>query len=367
MIASIDDRLSNRLTDERPLRSNDQFRMRILLQDATVTFLREICINCQETEASGSFWENDPEIQLPAWDGVESAKLTALQLTSVHGAALSPIQQILALELQELVLTCRTSLGQFGDTLLDLSRGDFGRWVMARLAMQISGRSSWTDADYWNSYIAPAGIFNVRLLGDLERMLSRTYENKPATTSVILVDGSVADQLRWSNWLIDATNLFAQERMGVHLSDSDSTSFVFQCAGTEFLGIYDTREIETTYLRDDVPHFRWRVTPDRSIEGAMDGNVCVSYFQGQWRLIDLPRVFERISNFEPSLNEANARVWELCVHQSKKREGCLILIVDDAEKIVRDNVVQAQEINTCPNRINAALGDEPSEPMMSRR
>jgi hypothetical protein len=97
----------------------------------------------------------------------------------------------------------------------------------------------------------------------------------------------------------------------------------------------------------------------------MDGNVCVSYSQGQWRIIDLERAYERISRIEPSLSEANRRIWELCVRQSKNREGCLILIANDPEQLVKDQVVRASEINTCSNRIRAVLGDEPAEPVLN--
>jgi hypothetical protein len=229
--------------------------------------------------------------------------------------------------------------------------------------MHVAGRSLWRDRSFWDDSILPAGIFNIRVLDDLERMLSCTYENKPATTSVILVDPSVANALRWSNWLVKAPDLFSAEKMALHLSDSDSTSFVFQFNGSEFLGIYDTSHVESSHLRNSVPHFRWRVLPERRIEGSMNGQAYVSYSQGQWHLIDLQHVFEKIWRFAHSLKEANARrIRELCVHQSNKREGCLILIADDPEEIVREGVVQKNEINAFQNRITGALGEQPAEP-----
>jgi hypothetical protein len=50
------------------------------------------------------------------------------------------------------------------------------------------------------------------------------------------------------------------------------------------------------------------------------------------------------------------------VAQSRKREGCLILIADDADALVKHNVVQAHEINTCSDRIFAAFGPDPERP-----
>jgi DisA bacterial checkpoint controller nucleotide-binding len=342
--------------------TNSDIRTRLLLQEAVTSFLPDIGIQFGHAEVpAGCYWADGAEILVPVYSGYRG-ELRSLRLDPHGGGALSPLQDILILELQDVILTCCASLVASGDTLLDLSHGSFARWAMARMAMHVAGRQSWEDPAFWDSYIWPAGIFNTRLLADLERMLSRTYENRAATTSVYLLGRSAADRLRWSNWRMDARDLFSGDKCGLRLSDSVSTSFAFDFVGTEFLGLFDTDDLASKHLRGDTPHFRWRVLADRSIEGSTGGTACVSYAQGRWQLVDYDRVFRSISRVEPTLNGDNRRAWDLCIHQSAKREGCLILIADDSTRLVVDKLCRADELNTAPDRIVAKLGPTPEEP-----
>jgi hypothetical protein len=349
--------------------TSSDIRTRLMLQEAATSFLPDIGVQFGDFEVPAGYWAEGPEILVPIYSGYRG-ELRRMRLEPVGGGSLSPLQEILILELQEVILTCRESLVASGDTLLDLSHGSFARWAIARMAMHIAGRESWADPAFWDSYILPAGIFNTRLLTDLEGMLSRTYENEAATTSVFLLGLPAADKLRWSNWRIDANDLFSGDISGLRLSDSVSTSFALDFVGNEFLGLFDTEELASEHLQADTPYFRWRVLPDRtiegfadrSVEGSIDGTPCVSYAHGHWQLVDYGRVFRKISLVEPSLNEANKRAWELCVHQSTKREGCLILIASDPARLVADKLCQPDELNTTPNRIIARLGPAPAKP-----
>jgi hypothetical protein len=341
--------------------TDSDIRTRIMLQEAATSFLPDIGVQFGDSEVPAGYWADGPEILVPDYSGYRG-ELRRMKLAPVGGGSFSPLQEILILELQEVILTCRESLVASGDTLLDLSHGSFARWAIARMAMHVAGRESWADPAFWDSYILPAGIFNTRLLTDLEGMLSRTYENRAATTSVFLLGLPAAEKLRWSNWMMDAHDLFSGDKCGLRLSDSDSTSFAFDFVGNEFLGLFDTEELATRHLQADTPCFRWRVLADRTIEGSIGGSVCVSYAHGHWQLVDYGRVFRKISLVEPSLHEANRRAWDLCVHQSTKREGCLILIAADPARLVEDKLCQADELNTTPNRIIARLGPAPEKP-----
>ena len=367
-------RLSERLTKLRAKRRSHQvdgyMRALLLLRNAAMNLLRNLQLEATEIDAKGSFWSSGPELIVPERTDPSPKRFTRLQVTKYNGRDLDPLQQILLLELQAVVFLYLESLGApGGDDLLDLSAGGFARFPVARLAMHVAGHAAWSDELFWRCDIVPAGIFTVRLLTDLERMLSRTCENKPVTTSVFILNTEVSNRLRWTNWVQPFDELFSgdksDDKCGLRLSDGESTTFAFSFSG-DFLGFFDTEELHSIIrATEDQSFFRWKVLPDRTIAGVANDELRITYSQGSWRYIDHSGLLERLTQTEPSLGAETGRVWELCLAMSRRREGALVLIVREPSKLLEDGVCMPGELNTkLPSRLIERFGPEPETPTL---
>jgi len=366
VLPQLRERLAKLNSTPRPQIAGGYSRALLLLRSAALGLLNDLRLLEAEIESDAVFWSDWPELLLPEWSIQSKTRFTRHKITADDGGELDSIQQILLLELQAEVLLYLESLGVSGDDLLDLSAGGFARFPIARMAMHVAGRSAWSDEFFWRGYILPAGVFNIRLLTDLERMLTRTYENQAVSTSALLLSDSTGDQIRWTNWVYPGHDVFSGEKTGLRLSDGETTSFAFTYVG-DFLGYFDTQELLTTVASLEHPsYFRWKVLPDRTIVGIANGETRVEYSQGSWRYVNNNRLFKTLAQVEPSLEAENQRAWDLCLEMSRRREGALILIVNEASKMIDDGVCQPAEINTGEqSRRVEKLGPEPESPVLA--
>jgi DisA bacterial checkpoint controller nucleotide-binding len=366
VIPQLQDRLATLHATPRPRIAGGYSRALLLLRDAALKFLSDMRLQETETDLDTMFWSAGPELRIPEWSISSDKRFSRHQITTDDGGPLDNIQQILLLELQAEVCLYLESLGISGDDLLDLSVGGFARFPIARMAMHVAGCSAWSDEFFWSGYILPAGVFNIRLLTDLERMLPRTYENEPVTTSAFILSEDIGKRIRWTNWVWPGHELFSGGKSGLRLSDGETTSFAFTFEG-DFLGYFDTDMLLSTIASTDSPsYFRWKVLPDRTIIGIANGEPRIEYAQGSWRYINHNKLFKTLAKVEPSLEEDNQRVWELCLEMSRRREGALVLINKDPSKLLNDGVCQRTELNLGEeSRLVEMLGPEPEIPALA--
>jgi hypothetical protein len=222
----------------------------------------------------------------------------------------------------------------------------------------LSCTSRFQDDTFWQDEILPNTVFHRRLFRLMRKFLLSTYENAHATAQVVIVDPQLARRCRWSSFSPkDGIAILDESKMARRLSDGEYTAFAFSGSG-ELLGFYDVEALDARLAEaigqspKEAPTpgvCRWTIRHQSTLQFHLglssQKELKLEYSNGEWRYVDLPRIFRVLSQEETSLNGVNRRLWEVALTLSDRRKGGLILIAKDAASLIEHSVCNEDELN----------------------
>ena len=348
------------------LANSDAARALLLLRSQAETVLQECGCSLADPlpnqDAIDQFWTLGPELALPEWWLAEDRHpFTRFRIVPSIGTDFDECQHVLALEIQRFLLIVYNSLEHSSDELVELANDNLGNHVFSRFSTLMLLRSGWRESFTWESYIKPTSVFQQRLVHILQDLLTASYEGEPATVSVMVVDEPSTQLLRWTPHIQDGLAFLATAKMSRRLSDGHATFFVFGVGG-EFLGLFDVDTLRSLLGTAKTGQAIWSVTEHHTLRFMLEGTTRAEFTSGQWRYIDLARVRRLLIATEPSLNDANARLWEVALRLSELRRGALLMIVQSPQDLIDKGLVEPSNINIPGlTRIDSALAAEPNE------
>lgn len=335
---------------------SESLRAFSLIEAEINRFLRCCDLSKTGTVDAGELWEDGVELAYVPGSGLP--RVERARIVGHKKAPADVYQRMLLLEFQELLFIVYRSLSYRSDELAELSFLSAIDHVMAQFAMLLSCASRSPDDAFWHKEILPNTVFHRRLLRLMRKFLQSTYENAHATTQIILLDPSLAAQCRWSPIQgLDGITMLEESKTSKRLSDGENTAFAFSGSG-EFFGFYDLDELDqrmgAALDRDPSDGFNpglcgWRIRHQSTLQFHLGisshEELKLEYSNGEWRYVDVKRIFSVLSSEEASLNGVNRRLWEVALSLSDSRKGGLLLITRDPLELVAHSVCNEDELN----------------------
>jgi hypothetical protein len=312
-------------------------------------FLRCCDLSRDEEIEQGELWEKG--IELVYVPGSGTPRMERVRVVGHKKAPPDAYQRMLLLEFQELLFVVYRSLSYRSDELAELAFLSAIDHVMAQFAMLLSCSSRLDDEAFWQDELLPNTVFHRRLLRLMRKFLQSTYENSYATTQILLLDPKLAEQCRWSPLSgLDGIAMLEESKTSKRLSDGENTAFTFSGNG-EFLGFFDLEEINKRLTHDGLWRgiCRWTIRHQSTLQFHVglpsEHTLKLEYSNGEWRYVDVQRIFSVLSHEERSLTGVNRRLWDVAVSLSDHRKGGLILITHNPMALVEGSVCNADELN----------------------
>jgi hypothetical protein len=310
-------------------------------------FLRCCDLSRDGATTEGGLWEKGIELVYVSSNGTPHIERT--RIVGHKKALPDAYQRMLLLEFQELLFVVYRSLSYRSDELAELSFLSAIDHVMAQFAMLFSCASRLQHEDFWKNEILPNTVFHRRLLRLMRKFLQSTYENSYATTQILLLDPGVAEQCRWSPLTgVDGVAMLEESKTSKRLSDGENTAFAFSGNG-EFFGFFDLNELEERLSPHQQGVCRWAICHQSTLQFRVGlpsrQELKLEYSNGEWRYVDVQRIFSVLSQEERSLNGVNRILWDVALALSDRRKGGLILITHDPMSLVDASVCNVDELN----------------------
>jgi hypothetical protein len=312
-------------------------------------FLRCCDLSKAEATTQGELWESGVELVYVPGAGLPRFERTLI--VGPQGAPPDLYQRLLLLEFQELLFVVYRSLSYRSDEIAELSFLSVIDHVIGQFAMMLSCASQFERDDFWQQEILPNTVFHRRLLRLLRKFLQSTYENAHSTIQVILLDPALASRCRWSPLAgVDGITMMEESKTSKRLSDGESTAFAFSGSG-EFFGFYDLSELDKRLASQGALSgvCRWTIRHQSTLQFHLglpsQRELKLEYSNGEWRYVDVQRIFRVLSQEERSLNGPNRSLWEVALALSDRRKGGLLLITHDPLALVTHSVCNEDELN----------------------
>jgi hypothetical protein len=312
-------------------------------------FLRCCDLSKSEATTQGELWECG--VELVYVPGAGMPRFERALIVGAHGAPPDSYQRMLLLEFQELLFVVYRSLSYRSDEIAELSFLSVIDHVIGQFAMLLSCASQFEHDNFWAQEILPNTVFHRRLLRLMRKFLQSTYENAHATTQVILLDPILASRCRWSPLEgVDGIAMMEESKTSKRLSDGESTAFAFSGSG-EFFGFYDLNALDKLLASQGALSgvCRWTIRHQSTLQFHLGlsspQELKLEYSNGEWRYVDVQRIFRVLSQEERSLNGPNRSLWDVALALSDRRKGGLILITHDPLALVAHSVCNEDELN----------------------
>ncbi|PKL79846.1 MAG: hypothetical protein CVV27_01200 [Candidatus Melainabacteria bacterium HGW-Melainabacteria-1] len=342
------------------------------LREEACHFIHHIGLDLGDTGLEGPLWRAGPELLLPEISP-EHKQLCYLRfrLESRYNAAINEDQQLLTMELQHLIFRLMASLRS--DELMDLVGDTVAFQIVARFAYLQTAIARHADAAFWRETHAPAVVFHYRILQALVRILHSKYENTQATSSVLIVDARLAKGFHATRHLdMDAGfEILTREKFGLKISDGQLTTLMFSNEGV-FLGFYAMKEAFARLGDYGIGVWLWQILPTGMLQGfrnptADSHQPDLLYDGNRWRYLNHDLVRRKLLELEPSLGGVNARLWQVALRLSERKQGGLILVTSTAALA---EICQSPEARPAPRfsvwqLLGGAPDPEPSEHRIS--
>ena len=339
------------------------------LREEACQFIHHLGLGLQTGQPQAELWQTGPELLLPEISQEhKQLQYIRYQLCNRFDPALNNDQQMLAMELQHLIFRLMASLRS--DELMDLVGDSIAFQVIARFVFFETAIGRHGEASFWLDEHGQALVFHYRILQALARIQHSKYENVQATSSILIVEEHLAREFYWTHYLdVDAGfDILTREKFGLRLSDGRLTTLVFSNTGV-FLGFYSLQGAFDRLGPYGQGVWRWQILPTGVLQGTRNPEADTHrpdllYDGNNWRYLNYDLLQAKLFSLEPSLADVNARLWDVALRLSERKQGGLLFVVADAATLAK--ICPPLELNLdAGSRFDRLQGEAPlSEPTL---